>query len=79
MLSPHTKQPGNTITGAPGGGGNNNNNNNDGGGKTQASRCTRCKGHHHTKNCYHDPANAAKRPKDWVVGGKKEFSTVSTC
>jgi hypothetical protein len=43
----------------------------------QESRCTRCKGHHHTKNCYHDPVNVAKRPKDWVVGGKKEFGTVS--
>jgi hypothetical protein len=29
------------------------------------------------KNCYHNPANAAKCPKDWVVGGKKEFGTVS--
>jgi hypothetical protein len=77
---PKLPKPGSTITCAPGGGGNNNNNNNnDGGGKTQASRCTRCKGHQHTKKCYHDPANAAKRPKDWVVGGggKKEFGTVS--
>jgi hypothetical protein len=76
---PKLPKPGSTITGAPGGGGNNNNNNNDGGGKTQASQCTRCKGHHHTKNCYHDPVNAAKRPKDWVVGGggRKEFGTVS--
>jgi hypothetical protein len=61
---PKLPKPGSTIAGAPGGGGNNNNNNNDGGGKTQASRCTRCKGHHHTTNCYHDPANAAKRLKD---------------
>jgi hypothetical protein len=75
---PKLPKLGSTITGAPGGGGNNNNNS-DGGGKTQASLCTRCKGHHHTKNCYHDPANAAKRPKGWVVGGtgKKEFGTVS--
>jgi hypothetical protein len=72
---PKLPRPGSTITGAPRGGGNNNNNNNsDGGGK---SLCTRCKGQHHTNNCYHDPANAAKRPKGWLVGGiKKEFGTV---
>jgi hypothetical protein len=75
---PKLPRPGSTITGAPGGGGSHNNNNSDGGGKTQASLCSRCKGYHHTKNCYHDPANAAKRPKGWVVGGtKKEFGTVS--
>jgi hypothetical protein len=74
---PKLLKPGSTITGAPGGGGNNNNNNNGGGGKMQASRCTRCKEHHHTKNCYHDPTNESKRPKDWVAGGKKEFGTVS--
>jgi hypothetical protein len=74
---PKLPRPGSTITGAPGGGGNNNNNNSGGGGKTQASLCSRCKGHHHTKNGYHDPANAAKRPMGWVVGGtKKEFGTV---
>jgi hypothetical protein len=74
---PKLPRPGSTITGAPGGGGNNNDS--GGGGKTQASLCSRCKGHHHTKNCYHDPANAAKRPKGWVVGGtgRKEFGTVS--
>jgi hypothetical protein len=74
---PKLPKPGSTITGAPDGGGNNNNS--DGGGKTQASLCTRCKGHHHMKNCYNDPVNAAKRPKGWVVGGsgKKEFGTVS--
>jgi hypothetical protein len=71
---PKLPRPGSTITGAPGGGGNNNNNNSDGGGK---SICIRSKGQHHTKNCYHDPANAAKCPKGWVVGGtKKEFGTV---
>jgi hypothetical protein len=78
---PKLPRPGITITGAPGGGGSNNNNNNnnsDGGGKTQASLCSRCKGHHHTCSCYHGPANAAKRSKGWVVGGtKKEFGTVS--
>jgi hypothetical protein len=76
---PKLPKPGSSITGAPGGGGNNNNNNNNnnGCGKIQASQCTRCKGHHHTKNCYHDPANASKHPKDWVVGGKKELGTVS--
>jgi hypothetical protein len=73
---PKLPRPGSTITGDPGGGGNNYiNNNSDSGSK---SLCTQYKGHHHTKNCYHDPANAAKRPKGWVVGGtKKEFGTSS--
>jgi hypothetical protein len=70
---PKLPRPGSTITGAPGGGGNNNNS--DGGGKNS---CTRCKGQHYTKNCYHEPANASKRPKGWIVGGtKEEFGTVS--
>jgi hypothetical protein len=74
---PKLARPGSTIIDAPGGGGNNNNNS-DGGGKTQASLCSRCKGHHYTKNCYHDPMNAAKRPKGWVVGGtEKGFGTVT--
>jgi hypothetical protein len=76
---PKLPKSGSTITGASGGGSNNSNNNNDNndGKKMQASRCTRCKGHHYTKNCYHDPADAAKRPKDLVVNCKKEIGTVS--
>jgi hypothetical protein len=58
---PKLPKPGSKITGAPGSGGD--------GGKTQAP-CGRCKGKHLTKNCYHDPANASKRPAGWVVKTK---------
>jgi hypothetical protein len=61
---PKLLKPGSKITGAPCGGG--------GGGdgsKTQ-DPCGRCKGKHLTKNCYHDPANASKRPAGWIVKTK---------
>jgi hypothetical protein len=60
---PKLPKPGSKITGAPGSGGGGDS------GKTQAP-CGRCKGKHLTKNCYHDPANASKRPAGWVVKTK---------
>jgi hypothetical protein len=53
---------GSKITAAPGGGG---------GSKTQAP-CGRCKGKHLTRNCYHDPANATKRPAGWIMKTKDQ-------
>ena len=57
-----------------GGGGNDDNNNNDDGNNNNGGggKCGRCNGLHATKNCYHDPANALKRPDGWIV--KEEFS-----
>jgi hypothetical protein len=49
---PKLQKPG-SIAAAPGGGG---------GGSDIQAPCRRCKGKHLTKNCYHDPANATKRP-----------------
>jgi hypothetical protein len=62
---PKLPKPGSKITAAPGGGGS------GGGSKTQAP-CGRCKGKHLTKNCYHDPANATKRPTGWIVKTKDQ-------
>jgi hypothetical protein len=50
---PKLPKPGSKIAAAPGGGG---------GGSDIQAPCGRCKGKHLTKNCYHDPANATKRP-----------------
>jgi hypothetical protein len=62
---PKLPKPGSKITAAPCGGGGGG----GGGSKTQAP-CGRCKGKHLTKNCYHDPANASKRPAEWIVKTK---------
>jgi hypothetical protein len=66
---PKLPKPGSKIMGAPGSGGGGD------GGKTQAP-CGRCKGKHLTKNCYHDPANASKRPAGWIVK-MKDVGTVT--
>jgi hypothetical protein len=63
---PKLPKPGSKITGAPGGDS----------GRTQAP-CGQCKGKHLTKNCYHDPANASKRPAGWVVK-TKDVGTVAS-
>jgi hypothetical protein len=67
---PKLPKPGSKITGAPGSGGDRNDS-----GKTQAP-CGRCKRKHLTKNCYHDPANASKRPAGWVIK-TKDVGTVA--
>jgi hypothetical protein len=66
---PKLPKPGSKITGAPGSGGGGDS------GKTQAP-CERCKGKHLFKNCYHDPANASKRPAGWIVK-TKDVGTVA--
>jgi hypothetical protein len=57
---PKLQKPG-SIAAAPGGSGSD----------IQAP-CGRCKGKHLTKNCYHDPANATKRPAGWTVKTKDQ-------
>ena len=54
---PKSAKPGSSTTPAGGGGGS----------STANQVCARCKGPHMTKNCYHDDANASKRPAGWMV------------
>ena len=65
-------KPGSNITPATNGGGGNNNNGGGGGGGGKP-KCGKCRGQHTTKSCFHDPKNASKRPKGWIV--KTEFGT----
>ena len=70
LAKPGSNHTGATNNGGGGGGNSNNNNNGGGGGKP---KCGKCRGQHTTKSCFHDPKNASKRPKGWIV--KSEFGT----
>ena len=71
----HSKspKPGSSTTPASNGGG-------GGGSSTENQICTLCNGHHMTKNCYYDKANASKRPPNCTPkNGVKEVGGVALC